>query len=183
MKKIRNIEIKSNIRTVPNFPKKGVMFRDITTVLSNEKIFKKIINSIANIAKKKKINKIIGIDSRGFIIAAPIAYKNKLPLILVRKKGKLPGRTYKIKYALEYGFDALEINKESINKTDRVMIIDDLIATGGTAIAAAKLVAKTNTKKIEFCFLVELQDLPGVSKIKKMGHNVTALCTFSESEK
>ena len=159
------------------------MFRDITTVLNNEKIFQKIINNIASIAKKKKINKVVGIDSRGFIFAAPVAYKNKLPLILVRKQGKLPSQTYKIKYALEYGFDTLEINKESIKKTDRIMIIDDLIATGGTAIATAKLIAKTNTKKIEFCFLVELKDLPGVSKIKKMGHNVTALCTFSESEK
>ena len=159
------------------------MFRDITTLLNNKKIFQRTIDTIVNIAKKKKVNKIVGIDSRGFIFAAPVAYKCKLPLILVRKQGKLPGQTYKIKYSLEYGFGTLEINRESIKKNEKVMVIDDLIATGGTAIATAKLISKNNIKRIEFFFLIELQDLPGVSKIKKMGHNVTTLCKFKENEK
>jgi len=183
LKRITSKEIKKSIRTVPNFPKKGVMFRDITTLLNNKKIFKRTIDKIVNIVKKKKINKIAGIDSRGFIFAAPVAYRSNLPLILVRKQGKLPSQTYKMKYSLEYGFDALEINKESIKKNDKVMVIDDLIATGGTAIASAKLISKNNIKKIEFFFLVELQDLPGVSRIKEMGHNVTTLCKFKENER
>ena len=127
MKKIISKKIKNSINTVPDFPKKGIMFRDITSLIKNTKVFKIVIDEIIQIAKEKRVNKIVGIDSRGFIFAAPIAYKMKIPLILVRKKGKLPSSSYKVRYALEYGFDVLEINKNSINKNDRVMVIDDLI--------------------------------------------------------
>ena len=159
------------------------MFRDITSLISNEKVFTQIINHISLIAKKNKINKIKGVDSRGFIFAAPVAYKNKIPLILIRKKGKLPGKSYKAKYALEYGYDEMEIHKNSIHKNDKVMIVDDLIATGGTAFAAVKLVQKTCSKKIKLIFIIELKDLPGMTELKKMGHDCLSLSKFSESEK
>tara|TARA_A100001015_G_scaffold237319_1_gene269878 strand:+ start:122 stop:493 length:372 start_codon:yes stop_codon:yes gene_type:complete len=116
LKKIISKKIKNSINTVPDFPKKGIMFRDITSLINNTRVFKIVIDEIIQMAKEKKINKIVGIDSRGFIFAAPIAYKMNIPLILVRKKGKLPSRSYKVKYALEYGFDVLEINKDSIIK-------------------------------------------------------------------
>jgi len=176
-------EIKKTIKTIPNFPKKGIMFRDITSLLSNEKVFSRIINSIALIAKKKKINKIIGIDSRGFIFAAPVAYKNKIPFILIRKKGKLPGPVLNAKYALEYGYDEMQIQKDVIKKSDNVMIVDDLIATGGTAVASAQLIRRTNSKKIEFVFVIELADLQGAQKIKKIGHNCSMLSSFVEEQK
>lgn len=180
----RNIlkTIKKNIKSVPNFPKKGIIFRDITPLLENKKIFKKIVDTIVKIADKKKINKIVAIESRGFIFSAPVAYKKQIPMILVRKPSKLPRSIYKVKYALEYGYDTLEIHKDSIKKKDRVMVIDDLIATGGTAGAAAKLISKSNKNKIEFLFLIELEDLKGVSKLVKMGHGVNSLCKFTEDE-
>tara|TARA_B110000444_G_scaffold261004_1_gene310413 strand:+ start:1309 stop:1851 length:543 start_codon:yes stop_codon:yes gene_type:complete len=174
--------IKNVIRTIPNFPKKGIMFRDITTLLSDKKIFNEVVDYIASIAKKNKISKIIGIESRGFLFAAPVAYKNNIPLVLIRKKGKLPGDTYKAKYNLEYGNDQMEINKDSIKKNDTVMIVDDIIATGGTALAASKLVRNTNSKIIDFVFLIELKGMPGISKIQKLGDCCTALSSFSEDE-
>ena len=175
--------LKKTIVTIPNFPKKGIMFRDITPILHNKKVFNQTIESISKIAIKNKINKIIGIESRGFIFAAPVAYKNKISLILVRKKNKLPRPTFKSKYSLEYGFDSLEIHKDSIKKNDKVMVVDDLIATGGTAMATAKLISKTNKKRIEFVFITELVELNGVSKLKKIGHNINSFCKFTENEK
>lgn len=176
-------KIKQAITTIPDFPKKGIMFRDITSLLTNKKVFSEIINQISLIAKKNKINKIIGIDSRGFIFASAVAYKNQTPLILIRKKDKLPRATYNAKYSLEYGHDEMQIHKDSIKKSDKVMIVDDLIATGGTASASAQLVERTNKKKIEFVFVIGLEDLPGISKIKKSGHNCNLLSIFSENER
>ena len=173
--------IKEVVRTIPNFPIKGVMFRDITSLINKPIVFKKIIDNIILHAKKNKITKVIGIDSRGFIFAAPIAYKLGIPLVLIRKKNKLPGKTYKSKYALEYGYDVLEIHKESINKNDNVMIIDDLIATGGTAIASSKLISNTNLKKILFLFLIELIDLNGADRLRKK-HKVISLSKYNEDE-
>ena len=172
--------IKKNIVTIPNFPKKGIMFRDITSLLSNKYTFQKVINESCKLASDRKISKVVGIDSRGFIFASAIAYKLKLPLILIRKKNKLPGETYSAKYALEYGTDALEIKKNSIEKKDKVMIVDDLIATGGTSLAAASLIKKTNTKKIFFLFLIELIELGGVKKLKN--HDIISLSSYHENE-
>lgn len=183
MKKNLDNSIKKAIRTIPDFPKSGIMFRDITSLIEKPLLFKKVVNKISGLARKKKITKIIGIESRGFIFAAPVAAKLELPLILIRKSGKLPGKVFKVKYNLEYGNDALEINKTSLNKKDNVMVIDDLIATGGTAIASSKLISKINKKRIEYVFLVHLQDLPGLEKIIKLGHNVTSFCKFREEEK
>ena len=183
MKKNLDNSIKNAIRTIPNFPKKGIMFRDITSLLEKPMVFKRVVDKITRLAKNKKITKIIGIESRGFIFAAPVAAKLGIPLILIRKSGKLPGKVFKIKYNLEYGNDALEINKTSLNKNDNIMVIDDLIATGGTAIASSKLISKINKKRIEYIFLIHLQDLTGLEKIIKLGHNVTSLCKFKEDEK
>ena len=178
-----NKTIKKNINSIKDFPKKGIIFRDITSLLNNKKVFSKIINSISIYAKKNGINKIIGVESRGFIFASPVAFKNKIPLVLIRKKGKLPRSVFKARYDLEYGIDELNIHKDSIKKNDRVLVVDDLIATGGTAIACEKLIKKTNIKKINFIFVIELSDLKGSKKIKNLGHNFKSLCSFSEDEK
>ena len=174
--------IKKNITSVPNFPKKGIIFRDITSLLENGNVFSRIVDNISMYAKKNRITKIIGIDSRGFIFASPVAYKNKIPLVLARKKGKLPGSTFKSRYKLEYGFDELHLHRNSIRKNDKVLVIDDLIATGGTAVACLNLVKKTNNKKVNFLFIVELSDLPGRAIIEKSGHNFISLSRFNEED-
>ena len=183
MRKKNKVNIKKSIRTIPNFPKKGIMFRDITSLLKNTKAFNEVIKLITRIAKQKKITKVIGIDSRGFIFASPVAFNLNIPMLVVRKKGKLPGKTFKARYSLEYGYDILEINKNEITTNDKIMIIDDLIATGGTAIAASKLVSKMNLKSIEFVFVIELSELSGKNKLELMGHNVNSICSFKESER
>ena len=183
MRKKNKVNIKKSIRTIPNFPKKGIMFRDITSLLKNTKAFNEVIKLITRIAKQKKITKVIGIDSRGFIFASPVAFNLNIPMLVVRKKGKLPGKTFKARYSLEYGYDILEINKNEITTNDKIMIIDDLIATGGTAIAASKLVSKMNLKSIEFVFVIELSELSGKNKLELMGHSVNSICSFKESER
>tara|TARA_B100000586_G_C20038925_1_gene396698 strand:- start:129 stop:668 length:540 start_codon:yes stop_codon:yes gene_type:complete len=174
MGKITEI-IKKNIRVIPNFPKKGIQFQDIFSLTEKGKILSEIIKEISNYSKKNKITKIIGIESRGFIFAAAAAIKHNLGFVPIRKKGKLPGKVYKKKYKLEYGYDEIEIQKESVLKKDCVLIVDDLIATGGTAIASAKLLEKLLLKKPEFFFVVDLDNLGGSEKLKKLGYKVTCL--------
>ena len=167
--------LKRNIRVIPNFPKKGIMFQDIFSFTEKGKIFNDIILNIATLAKKKKITKLIGIEARGFIFAAAVAFKNKIGFVPIRKKNKLPGKVYKKKYKLEYGFDEIEIQKDSILKKDNVLIIDDLIATGGTAIASAKLIEKFHPKKPEFFFVIDLYNLGGSKKLIDLNYKVTSL--------
>ncbi len=167
--------LKKNINVIPNFPKKGIMFQDIFSLIGKPKIFSMIILEISKYIKKNKIKKIVGIDARGFIFGAALAYKHNLQFIPVRKKGKLPGPVYKKKYKLEYGFDELEIQKGSVNKTDKILIIDDLIATGGTAEATAHLVKKTSNINPHFFFVIDLYNLGGSFKLKKDGYKVTSL--------
>ncbi len=170
--------IKSRIRTVPHWPKKGVMFRDITTLLKDPVGFKICIDDFLNRYRNKDIDIVVGIDSRGFILGGAIAYMLGKGFVPVRKKGKLPAPTEKEEYALEYGTDTIEIHKDAIEKGQKVLIIDDLIATGGTALAAAKLVKKLHGEVVELGFIVDLPDLGGRAKLEKAGYSVYAQVSF-----
>jgi len=170
--------IKSRIRTVPNWPKKGIMFRDITTLLKDPIGLKICIDDFVKRYAGKDIDIVVGIDSRGFIIGGAIAYLLGKGFVPVRKKGKLPHETEKEEYALEYGTDIIEIHKDAIEKGQKVLIVDDLIATGGTALAAAKLVKKIGGEIFEFAFIVDLPDLGGRKKLESAGYQVYAQTEF-----
>ncbi len=172
------MKLENTIRSIPNYPKKGILFRDITALLENKKAFNFAIKKMKAISNKFKFNKIAAIESRGFIFASVLSYLSKKPLILLRKKNKLPGKTYSQKFKLEYGYDTIEIHKSSLQKGDKVLIIDDLIATGGTALAAAKLVEKTKSKVAAFIFLIDLYDLPGNKKLNSKGYKTFSLIKF-----
>jgi adenine phosphoribosyltransferase len=170
--------IKSRIRTVPHWPKKGIMFRDITTLLKDPVGLKICIDEFIQRYQAQDIDIVVGIDSRGFILGGAIAYLLGKGFVPVRKKGKLPAETEKEEYALEYGTDTIEIHKDAIEKGQKVLIIDDLIATGGTALAAARLVKKLGGEVVEFGFIVDLPDLGGRKKLEEHGYSVYAQTTF-----
>ena len=172
------MELKRYIRSIKNYPKKGILFRDITTLLKNERAFVNSINQILKIAKKYKIDKIAAIESRGFVFASVISYKLKKPFILLRKKNKLPSEKHSVNFRLEYGTSTIEVHKDSIKKNDSVLIIDDLVATGGTAKASAKLIEKSNGKVIAFIFVINLFDLGGSNDLIKKGYKVNSLMNF-----
>ena len=171
------INLQSKIREIPDFPKKGVSFKDITPLLENAKYFRYLIDILFKKYKDKKIKKIVAIDARGFLIASALAYKLKTGIVIVRKKGKLPFKTVGCDYDLEYGKETLEIHKDSIKPKERILIIDDVLATGGTALAAAKLVEKLKGKIIGISFLIELLFLNGRKKLKK--YKVDSLVQYS----
>ena len=170
--------IKSRIRTVPHWPKKGIMFSDITTLLKDPVGLKICIDEFIQRYQAQDIDIVVGIDSRGFILGGAIAYLLGKGFVPVRKKGKLPAETEKEEYALEYGTDTIEIHKDAIEKGQKVLIIDDLIATGGTALAAARLVKKLGGEVVEFGFIVDLPDLGGRKKLEEHGYSVYAQTTF-----
>jgi len=170
--------IKSRIRTVPHWPKKGIMFRDITTLLKDPVGLKVCIDDFVKRYKDKDIDVVVGIDSRGFILGGAIAYLLGKGFVPVRKKGKLPAETEREEYALEYGTDIVEIHKDAIGKGQKVLIVDDLIATGGTAMAAAKLVKKLQGEVVEFAFIVDLPDIGGRKKLEAAGFSVYAQTEF-----
>lgn len=170
------IDLKSKIREVSDFPKKGVSFKDITPVLEDPKCFKQIIDLFAREFKNKNVEKIVAIDARGFLLASALAYKLGAGIVIARKKGKLPYKTIVCEYDLEYGKETLEIHKDSIKKGEKVLIIDDVLATGGTAGAAAKLVSKLKGNIIGIGFLTELSFLNGRKKLKK--YNVFSLIKY-----
>jgi adenine phosphoribosyltransferase len=166
------------IRTIPDYPKPGIQFRDITTLLKDPAGFKACIDSLIERYRDQSIDKIVGIESRGFMFAAPLAYALGIGFIPVRKPGKLPGKTTGHDYALEYGTDRIEIHDDAITSGERVLIIDDLLATGGTAEAAVTLVQKMGGSIVECAFLVDLPEIGGRQRIEKMGLAVFALCEF-----
>ena len=161
------MDIESKIRKIPDYPKPGIMFYDITTLLLDPKATEYCINLLMNHFKNKKIDKIIGAESRGFIFGILVASKMKLPFVPVRKCGKLPAATEKIEYTTEYSSECLEIHIDAINKGDNILIIDDLLATGGTALAQAVLVERLNAKVAGFGFVIELNNLKGKDKIDR----------------
>ena len=170
--------IKSRIRTIPHYPKQGIMFRDITTLLKDPVGLRLTIDEIVKRYKRHKVSKVAGIESRGFIIGAPVAYLLGVGFIPIRKKGKLPGETIGHDYELEYGADRIEIHTDAIAKGERILLVDDLIATGGTAEAAATLIRKMGGEIIESCFVVNLPDIGGRERLEKLGLKVFTLCGF-----
>ena len=170
--------IKSKVRTVPHYPKQGIMFRDITTVLKDSIGFRETIDQLAQRYKDVKIDLIAGIESRGFIIGAPLAYALGVGFVPVRKKGKLPAATIGQDYQLEYGSDRIEVHIDAIAEGSKVLLVDDLVATGGTAEAAVILIEKMGGKIVECCFMIDLPDIGGRAKLEKRGQKVFALCEF-----
>ena len=172
------MELSKYIRSIPDYPKKGILFRDITTLIKNKEAFKETIDQLSKLASKFKFDKMAAVESRGFVFASVISYKLSKPLILMRKKGKLPADTFSQDFVLEYGKATIEVHKDSISKNDSVLIIDDLIATGGTAEAAAKLVEKSGGKVSGFIFVINLYDLGGIKKLKDKGYEAHSLMRF-----
>ena len=172
------MDLKKFIRSIPDYPKKGILFRDITTLIKDEKAFEETINQIVEKSKKFKVDKIAAIESRGFVFASAVSYILKKPFIMLRKKNKLPAETYSVDFELEYGKATIEVHKDSIVKDDNILIIDDLIATGGTAEAAAKLVKISNGNISGFIFVINLFDLGGNDNLKKKNYRVENLIEF-----
>lgn len=158
-------ELKSIIRDIPDFPKKGIIFKDITTLLADAKSYQRMVDLIAHRYVGQKIDKVVGVEARGFIIGAALAYKLGAGIVLVRKPGKLPSETFKKSYELEYGTDTLEIHTDAIRKGERVLIADDLLATGGTMAAVVDMVASMGGELAECCFMAELEFLNGREKL------------------
>ena len=170
--------IKSLIRTVPHYPKEGIMFRDITTLLKDPLGLKLMVDELANRYKDRRINKVAGIEARGFIVGAPLAYLLGVGFVPIRKKGKLPSETIGHDYDLEYGTDRIEIHTGAIEAGDQVLLVDDLIATGGTAEAACRLISQVGGQIIECAFVIDLPDIGGKERLQKLGHSVFALTEF-----
>ena len=172
------MDLKEYIRSIPDYPKKGILFRDITTLIKNEKAFEETVNQIIERSKKYKVDKIAAIESRGFVFASAVSYLLKKPFIMLRKKNKLPADVHSVDFELEYGTATIEVHKDSINEKDNVLIIDDLIATGGTAEAAAKLIEMSKGRVSAFIFVINLFDLNGCELLEKKGYKVENLIDF-----
>ena len=172
------MDLKKYIRSIPDYPKKGILFRDITTLIKNAEAFKFTNDKIIEISKKLDFDKVAAIESRGFVFASTVSYQLKKPFILLRKKNKLPAETHSVDFELEYGKATIEVHKDSIEKNEKILIIDDLIATGGTAEAAAKLVELSGGKVAGFIFVINLFDLPGNKLLEKKGYFTKSLVDF-----
>ena len=172
------MDLKEYIRSIPDYPKKGILFRDITTLIKDEKAFAYCIDQIVEKSKQFDFNKIAAVESRGFVFASAVSYILNKPFILLRKKNKLPAETHSVDFKLEYGTATIEMHKDSINKNDSVIVIDDLIATGGTAEAAAKLIKISEGKVAGFIFVINLFDLGGCDKLIKQDYKVENLINF-----
>ena len=172
------MNLKEFIRSIPDYPKKGILFRDITTLIKDEKAFAETINQIVDKSKKFNFNKIAAIESRGFVFASAVSYLLNKPFIMLRKKNKLPADVHSVDFELEYGTATIEVHKDSIDKEDDVLIIDDLIATGGTAEAAAQLVEISKGKVSAFIFVINLFDLGGCENLIKKNYKVENLIEF-----
>lgn len=172
------MNLKDAIRTIPDFPKPGIMYRDITTLLTSRRAFAETVIQLSAPYQNKLIDNVCAIEARGFTIGGAMAYELGAGFVPIRKKGKLPFDTYEQDYELEYGHDTLEIHADSVRKGEKVLLVDDLIATGGTAEAAITLLQKTGAEIVGAAFIVDLPDLGGLARITKMGIAVTALVKF-----
>jgi len=172
------MDLKKHIRSIPDYPKKGILFRDITTLIKNSKAFKYTNDKIIELAKKIEFDKVAAIESRGFVFASTVSYQLEKPFILLRKKNKLPAEVHSVDFELEYGTATIEVHKDSIEKGEKILIIDDLIATGGTAEASAKLVEISNSKVAAFVFVINLFDLGGSDNLIKNNYKVENLIDF-----
>ena len=172
------MDLKKYIRSIPDYPKKGILFRDITTLIKKPEAFKFTVDKIIEISKKIQFDKVSAIESRGFVFASAVSYLLNKPLVLLRKKNKLPAERHSIDFKLEYGEATIEVHKDSINKKEKILIIDDLIATGGTAEAAAKLIEISGGSVAGFIFVINLFDLPGNDLLKKKSYFTESLIEF-----
>ena len=172
------MNLKKHIRSIENYPKKGILFRDITTLIKNPEAFKYTNDKIIEISKKIEFDKVSAIESRGFIFAATVSYALNKPFILLRKKNKLPAETHSVDFKLEYGEATIEVHKDSISKNEKILVIDDLIATGGTAEAAAKLIEISGGTVAAFIFVINLFDWPGNNLLKNKGDKTESLIEF-----
>ncbi len=172
------MNLKDYIRSIPDYPKKGILFRDITTLIKNESAFKETIDQFIEKSKNYEFDKIAAIESRGFVFASAVSYLLKKPFIMLRKKNKLPAEVHSVDFDLEYGKATIEVHKDSINANEKILIIDDLIATGGTAEAAAKLVEISKAQVSCFFFVINLFDLNGCDNLIKKGYKVENLIEF-----
>ena len=172
------MDLKNHIRSIKDYPKKGILFRDITTLIKDAKAFRLTNDKIIEIAKKIEFDKVAAIESRGFVFASTVSYQLEKPFILLRKKNKLPAEVHSIDFQLEYGNATIEVHKDSIEKNEKILVIDDLIATGGTAEAAAKLIEISGGKVAGFIFVINLFDLPGNNLLKSKGYKTESLIEF-----
>ena len=172
------MDLKKYIRSIPDYPKKGILFRDITTLIKSPKAFNYTIDKIIEISKKVDFDKVSAIESRGFVFASVVSYVLKKPLVLLRKKNKLPADRHSVDFKLEYGEATIEVHKDSINKDEKILVIDDLIATGGTAEAAAKLIEISGGSVAGFIFVINLFDLPGNNLLKKKSYFTESIIEF-----
>ncbi|MGF1451015.1 MAG: adenine phosphoribosyltransferase [Opitutales bacterium] len=173
---------KQAIRTVPNFPKPGINFRDISPLVREPATFRRAVEAFAEIASDGLYRALAGVDARGFIFAGAVANELSLPLVMIRKKGKLPPDTISVDYELEYGHASVEAARDSELEGVRCLIVDDLLATGGTALAAAQLLRELGAKSVGFAALINLSDLPGETRLREAGVDVHSLCSFTEDE-
>ena len=172
------MDLKEYIRSIPDYPKKGILFRDVTTLIKDENAFKSCIDQILEISKKINFDKIAAIEARGFLFASPLSYIVNKPLIMLRKENKLPADKYSVNFKLEYATATLEMHKDSINKNENILIIDDLIASGGTAKAAAQLIEMSGGIVNGFIFVINLFDLGGLDKLKNNSYFTDSLIKF-----
>jgi len=171
-------DLKSTIRTIPDYPKPGIMFRDITTLLGSARAFRRAVDELVQPWAGSKIDKIAGIEARGFIIGGAIAHQLSAGFVPIRKKGKLPRKSVRVAYSLEYGIDEMEMHEDGVTKGERVILVDDLIATGGTATAAVQLLRQMGAEIVAAVFMVDLPDLGGADKLRALGVSVRTLVSF-----
>jgi adenine phosphoribosyltransferase len=172
------MQIESKIRTIPDYPKKGVMFRDITTLLQDAQGFRKAVDELVQAHAGVRIDKVAGIEARGFILGGAVAHQLSTGFIPIRKKGKLPWKTMGQEYELEYGMDEVEMHVDAVSQGEQILLVDDLVATGGTAEAAIKLMRRAGAEVVGCSFVVDLPDLGGRKRIEAMGVKVLTLCEF-----
>jgi adenine phosphoribosyltransferase len=171
-------DLRSSIRSIPDYPKPGIMFRDITTLLGNARAFRRAVDELVQPWAGSKIDKVAGMEARGFILGGAVAHQVSAGFIPIRKKGKLPHKRVSIAYSLEYGLDEMEMHEDAVNKGEKVILVDDLIATGGTAEGAVKLLKQQGADVLAACFIIDLPDLGGAEKIRKLGVPVRTLIAF-----
>jgi adenine phosphoribosyltransferase len=171
-------DLKESIRTIPDYPKPGIMFRDITTLLGNARAFRRAVDELVHPWAGAKIDKVAGIEARGFILGGAVAHQVSAGFVPIRKKGKLPHKRVSIAYSLEYGLDEMEMHEDAVEKGDRVILVDDLIATGGTAEGAVKLLRQLGAQVLAACFIIDLPDLGGAGKLRKLDVPVRTLVSF-----
>ena len=171
-------DLRAAIRSIPDYPKPGIIFRDITTLLGNARAFRRAVDEMVQPWAGSKIDKVAGIEARGFIIGGAVAHQVSAGFVPIRKKGKLPHQTVRMAYLLEYGSDEMEMHVDAVNKGDRVVLVDDLIATGGTAEGAVKLLKQQGADVLAACFIIDLPDLGGAAKLRAMDVPVRTLITF-----